>query len=155
MSANKTFAVETRMINIGTNLPGRVLRKMLTKWPINPSIIQKFCARKLLVENFRVLRGFAKLLSFNLLGWIWRKIGIAGFKKSMPKKNLALPFYFLACFKTAKGHQIGAKNVHKTMACVQKSGFSPSAFHLAMVEQCSRMGVFRARLPRNREQILF
>ena len=93
------FAVETRMLNIGTVLPGRWDGKILTKWPFNPSIIQKFCARKLLVENFRVLRGFAKWLSFSRLWRIWRKMGIAGFKKSTPKKNLALTFYFLACLQ--------------------------------------------------------
>jgi hypothetical protein len=81
---------------------GFVLRKILTKRPFNPSIIQKFCARKLLVGNFRVLRGFAKWLLFSWLDWIWRKTGIAGFKKSTPKKNLALPFYFLACLQNRK-----------------------------------------------------
>ncbi|MBR2234515.1 MAG: hypothetical protein IJ892_05625, partial [Prevotella sp.] len=30
------------------------------------------------------------------------KMGIAGFKKSTPKKNLALPFYFSACLKNRK-----------------------------------------------------
>ena len=87
------------MFKNGSDLPGRVLWKILTKWPFNPSIIQKFCARKLLVENFRVLREFAKWLSFSRLWRIWLKMGIAGFKKSTPKKNLALPFYFSACLQ--------------------------------------------------------
>ena len=58
------------MFKSGTDLSGRVLRKILTKRPFNPSIIQKFCARELLVENFRILRGFAKRLSFNWFDWI-------------------------------------------------------------------------------------
>ena len=41
------------------------------------------------------------------------------------------------------------------MVCVQKLGFSPSVFHPARAEQCSLSGLFRSRLPRNREQILF
>ncbi|MBR6997709.1 MAG: hypothetical protein IKI19_02760, partial [Prevotella sp.] len=76
-------------------------------------------------------------------------------KSQRQKKIWRCRFIFWRAYKTAKGHQIGAKNVHKTMACVQKFGFSLSVFHLAMVEQYSRMGVIRARLPRNREQILF
>jgi hypothetical protein len=76
-------------------------------------------------------------LLFNLLGWIWRKKGIAGFKKSTPKKIWRCRFIFRRAYKTAKGHQIEAKNVHKTIACVQKIGFSPSVFNVTRDEQCS------------------
>ncbi|MBR6997369.1 MAG: hypothetical protein IKI19_01020, partial [Prevotella sp.] len=76
-------------------------------------------------------------------------------KSQRRKKIWRCRFIFWRAYKTAKGHQIEAKNVHKTMACVQKFGFFPSVLYLMRVEKCSHTGVFRARLPRNREQILF
>ncbi len=99
--------------------------KILTKRPFYPSIIQKFCARKLLVENFWILRWFVKWLSFSLLGCIWRKMGIAGLKKSTPIKNLALPFYFFACLQNReRAPNRGQKRAHNHSVCAEISLFA-------------------------------
>ena len=76
-------------------------------------------------------------------------------KSQRRKKIWRWLFIFWRAYKTTKGHQIEAKNVHKTMVCVQEFGFFPSVLYLARIEKCSYLGIFRSRLPRNREQILF
>ena len=94
--------------------------KILTKWPFYPSITRKFCAKKLLVENFRVLRSFDKPLAINHLCWFWRKRGFAGFQKSTPKKNLALPFFSTACLqKRKKASKTCKKHAQNHRACAK------------------------------------
>ncbi len=87
--------------------------------------------------------------------WIWRKMGIAGFKKSTPKKNLALPFYFSACLQNhERTPNRGQKCAQNHGACA-KIWLFPSVFYPTRTEQCYQTGLFRARMPRIREQILF
>ena len=61
-----------------------------------------FSTKKYLAENFRFLRGFDKPLAFRRIDSICKQKPMGGSKKSTPKKNLALPFSFLACSQKRK-----------------------------------------------------
>jgi hypothetical protein len=76
-------------------------------------------------------------------------------KSQRRKKNWRCRFIFWRAYKTAKRHQIRAKNVHKTMVYVQKNWLFTSVLHPAGSEKCSPTGIFDARLPQILEQILF
>ena len=87
--------------------------------------------------------------------YLAKKRALLASKSQRRKKIWRCRFIFWRAYKTAKRHQIRAKNAHKTMVCVQKIGFFTSVLHQARVGECSQTGVFRSRMPRNREQILF
>ena len=87
--------------------------------PLKALIFRKFSTRKLLAENTRVLRGFAKRLAFSRLTSKNHKIPFDGWKKSTPKKNLALTFSDRACLQKRKSAQKSANILHKTALAVQ------------------------------------
>ncbi len=82
-------------------------------------IFRKFSTRKLLAENTRILRGLGKWLAFSRLALKNHKIPFAGWKKSTPKKKLALPFSERACLRKRKSTPKSSKILHKTTTTVQ------------------------------------
>ena len=95
---------------------------------------RKLSTSKLLAENTRVLRGFAKWLAFSRLVSKSHKIPFDGSKKSTPKKKLALPFSDRACLWKRKTAPKSAKILHKTITTVQNSPktsffFRPKTLH--------------------------
>ena len=78
-----------------------------------------FSTRKLLAENKRVLRGFAKWLTDRRLRRFWQNLRPSGFQKSTPFENLALTFENLACLKKRETGQKMRKKLHRTMRFVQ------------------------------------
>ncbi|MBQ8097251.1 MAG: hypothetical protein IJ243_09260 [Prevotella sp.] len=76
-------------------------------------IFQKFCARKLLDENERVLSGFGKVLFYSRLRSKWAKKRTGGEKKSTPNFQKALTFENLACLQKRSSMQNFGLILHK------------------------------------------
>ena len=112
-------------------------------------IFRKFSTRKLLAENTRILRWFGKWLVFSRLASKNHKIPFAGWKKSTPKKNLALPFSDRACLRKRKSAQKSSKILHKTALAVQNSPKTSFFFRPKTLHKPSEVCISRSRMKIN------